>query len=92
MDSRHLAAAWFTEKAGELRWTAAMIDASDAERPRIKLSSSMSIESKRDGHPDAGGEYVPAKLLRDGTVGVVTPIQASEAGRLGFVFWRFKPD
>jgi hypothetical protein len=91
-DAGHLAATWFTMKGDELEWNAALIDASDADHPRLRRTSPMSIESRRDGHADPGGEYIPAAILRDGTLGVVTPIQNAEARRLGFVFWRFKPD
>jgi hypothetical protein len=47
----------------------------------------------RSGTPprtDPGGEYLAARFLSDGTLGVVTPIQNKALGRLGFTLWRFR--
>ena len=36
-----------------------------------------------------GGEYVPVAFLRDGSLGVVTPIQNQRDKRVGFTWWKF---
>jgi hypothetical protein len=36
---------------------------------------------------DTAGEYLAIAALRDGTIGVVTPIQNEAANRLGFTWW-----
>jgi hypothetical protein len=88
-----LAATWFTGVDDAMRWHAAFIDVHDPAHPLMRLSSPMTMESWR-GNPlaaDAGGEYLAAAFLSDGTFAVVTPVQNEAGGRLGFSFWRFRP-
>jgi hypothetical protein len=61
-----------------------------AAPPTVWWRSLPPIESARDGKPDPAGEYFAAKPLRDGSVGMVTPIQNATANRLGFAWWRFE--
>jgi hypothetical protein len=88
-----LAATWFTASTNEmqdLQWTAALLDGD-----RVVLSSPQSLESRRAREPngplfnDPAGEYLPIAFLRDGTLGVATPIQNVKEGREGFTWWRF---
>ena len=65
--------------------------------PRVLSSAAQSLESARPrrGQGDAlfndpGGEYLAMVALRDGSIGVVTPIQNRAAQRLGFTWWRFE--
>jgi hypothetical protein len=95
-----LAATWLsatsTDLAG-LEWRVARIEVGDGGgRPRVLQSPPQSIESRRftdvaggEVHNDAAGEYLPVAWLRDGAIGVVTPIQNLPANRLGFAWWRF---
>jgi hypothetical protein len=90
-DRGELAATWFTGIGDNLRWHVALIDATGPGDPRVQQSAAMPLESRR-GEParaDTGGEYIPVKFLNDRTIAVVSPIQNAQAGRLGFVFWRF---
>lgn len=88
-----LAATWFTASTNEmkdLQWFAARIDGG-----RVAVSAPQSLESRRPREPngplfnDPAGEYLAVAFLRDGTVGIVTPIQNIPEGRGGFTWWRF---
>jgi hypothetical protein len=89
-----LAATWFTASTNEmkdLQWYAARIDVD-----RILVSAPQPLESRRpreaNGPPfnDPAGEYLAVAFLRDGALGVVTPIQNVPEGRTGFTWWRLE--
>ncbi len=87
-----LGATWITGTEDGLQWHAAIIDARDASPPRVQESRPMYLDSRTGTPPrtDAGGEYLAARFLSDGTLGVVTAIQDKALGRLGFTLWRFR--
>ncbi|MFL6248708.1 MAG: sialidase family protein [Thermoanaerobaculia bacterium] len=91
-----LAATWFTASnndMNDLRWQVAHIRGS-----RTTISASQSLESRRrrgTGHDapifnDTAGEYLALAFLRDGSIGVATPIQNWPEKRVGFTFWKFR--
>ncbi len=75
----------------DLRWYAARID-----DERVLVSAPQSLESRRAPRPDGvvsndpAGEYLAIAFLRDGTLGVVTPLQNVADKRMGFTWWRFE--
>jgi hypothetical protein len=88
-----LAATWFTASSREMKdlhWYAARIDGE-----RVLVSAAQTMDSGRPREPggplfnDPAGEYLPIAFLRDGTLGVVTPVQNVPAERKGFTWWRF---
>lgn len=90
-----LAATWFTASKNDmhdLQWYAARVDGRS-----IRVSAPQAIESRR-ARPDRGGavfndpagEYLPIAFLRDGSIGVVTPIQNWGEKRAGFTWWKFR--
>jgi hypothetical protein len=87
-----LGATWLTGAAEGMRWRAAWIEGADRPSPHVRLSPPMPLESWRGDPPraDAGGEYLAARWLSDGSLAVVTPIQHESAGRLGFTLWTFR--
>lgn len=96
-----LAATWFTSSRPDfrdLKWHLARISigANDAA-PHVTVSSARTMESarRRQGHGetiynDTGGEYLATIFLRDGSIGVLTPIQNNAALRTGFTWLRFE--
>ncbi len=93
-DEGELAATWFTASNNDmhdLQWYVARVDGS-----RTLLSPPQSLESRRPRAPDGpsfndtAGEYLALAFLRDGSLGVVTPIQNRAENRVGFTFWRFE--
>ena len=97
-DSGELAATWFTAStndAHDLQWQAARVEGADAQ-PRVLFTTQLPLESRRprEGRGDTlfndpGGEYLALAFLRDGTLGVVSPIQNRPENRVGFTWWRF---
>jgi hypothetical protein len=97
-DSGELAATWFTAStndAHDLQWQAARVEGADAQ-PRVLFTAQLPLESRRprEGRGDTlfndtGGEYLALAFLRDGTLGVVSPIQNRPENRVGFTWWRF---
>jgi hypothetical protein len=91
-----LAATWFVDTGDPLSWRAARLTArgDGAGTPDawdVRLTSVTPLESWRaePREADEGGEYLPVRFLRDGSVAVVTPIQHHAARRLGFTWWSF---
>jgi len=91
-----LAATWFVDTGDPLSWRAARLTArgDGAGTPDawdVRLTSVTPLESWRaePREADEGGEYLPVRFLRDGSVAVVTPIQHHAAERLGFPWWAF---
>jgi hypothetical protein len=91
-----LAATWHCGKGEALGWQAARIavgrDAAPplvAQSPLFDLDTFEADPTRKNGVRRApGGEYLAAVLLRDGTIGVVTPVQGPT--RSGFTWWRFE--
>jgi len=86
------------QKGEDLRWQAAIIEVGHgASAPRVLKSPSMKLETFNWGdatHPsgsqaEPAGEYLPVTFLRQGGIGVATPIQNPRAHRVGFTYWRF---
>ena len=95
-----LAATWFsttTRTREDMQWHVARVDLGDGDAaPRVIESSPRALESWRrypgEGetlYRDPGGEYTGLSFLRDGGLGVVSPIQNAAANRMGFTWWRF---
>lgn len=94
-----LAATWFSAADAnwkDLRWHVARIDVGTDGAPRVTMASPRVLESARprQGQGDAlfndpGGEYLSITFLRDGSLGVATPIQNKSAKRFGFTWWTF---
>ena len=91
-----LAATWFTASTNEnkdLQWFVARTDRAGS----VVVSPPQTLESRRP-RPDRGGavfndpagEYLAVRFLRDGSIGVVTPIQNIAERRGGFTWWRFE--
>lgn len=97
-----LAATWFSSKdpdAKDLQWHLARISVAsdDTQPPRVVQSTAQSLESARPRSAqsdvvfnDPGGEYLAIVALRNGSIGVVSPIQNRKASRMGFTWWRFE--
>jgi len=94
-----LAATWFSGLRDEIRAHVAKIKVTDAETPP-KVNEAQPFQAETwsyipPGHEkdpvvhDTGGEYVPVTFLRDGSLGVVTPIQNQREKRFGFTWWKF---
>jgi hypothetical protein len=86
-----LAATWFSAKLPDyttLRTHVARITASASATPQLRIAAPFTFDAvNASGVPQAGGEYVPVAFLRNGTLGLVTPIQNVKAKRLGFSWW-----
>lgn len=86
-----LAATWMVMTPDTLHWRAAnIVVRDDGSAPTVRLSTPIALESFRGGKADPGGEYLATAFLRDGSMGVVTPIQNKAKGRDGFVWRRFR--
>jgi len=90
-----LAATWFTSTSPtheDLQWYAARIDVGRGDPAPVVIGSApQSLEGLAGPNAlsDLGGEYLAAVILRDGGMGVVSPIQNRPAHRFGFTWWRF---
>ena len=93
-----LAATWFSGTGKEMGWRAARLTVGDGEaRPRAMQSELLSIEVWSRISPTAdslfhgtGGEYIAMTFLRNGSLGVVSPVQHPTASRMGFTWWRLE--
>ncbi len=91
-----LAASWHCGEGDALRWQAAQITMGHGGAPpRVMVSSPLELDAfepdglRHDGVRRAtAGEYLPPVFLRDGSFGVVTPMQGTV--RNGFTWWRFE--
>jgi hypothetical protein len=92
-----LAATWSSGDGATLQWHLAhLVVRDDGRPPRVVESAPYRTDVWRfkgagwEDPPtrDTAGEYLAAAFLRDGTLAVVTPIQAP--GRLGFAWWAFE--
>jgi len=85
-----LAATWFTATMpgyASLRANVARFEVDDAGAPPNVRTGSFEVDATTGKTLTPAGEYVPAILLRDGRVAVVTPIQNGPARRFGFSYW-----
>lgn len=92
-----LAATWFSRTGTNLEWHVARLQVrDDSAAPRVIQSAPLPIEVWRppaaqgDSLHGTGGEYLSLIFLRDGGLGVVSPIQHPSAHRVGFTWWRFE--
>ena len=94
-----LAATWFSGLRDDIRTHVARIKVTDAKTPP-EIIEAQPFQAEIwsyifPGHEKdpvvhgTGGEYVPVTFLRDGSLGVVTPIQNQRDKRLGFTWWKF---
>ncbi len=64
------------------------------DQPNVVLSAPLRFESWMESGGewmrDTAGEYVPVVYLRDGDLGVVTPLQDARTNRFGFTWWRLE--
>jgi hypothetical protein len=91
-----LALTWHVGKGESLRWHVATLAAPTGAAPgSVRLSEPMLLDAWTwpAAAPDVppvrstAGEYLAALFLRDGGLGVVTPVQSKT--RDGFTWWRF---
>lgn len=98
-DHGELAATWHCGLKDNIRTHVARIKIADAKVPP-QLIEAEPFQAEIwswifPGHEtdtvvhEAGGEYVPITFLRDGSLGVVTPIQNQREKRVGFTWWKF---
>lgn len=94
-----LAASWFTGVGDSLRANVARIQiAADTSAPQVALAPSFQIESfgmaafGQSHTRNTGGEYLALVFLRDGTLGMVLPIQNEAARRTGFAWRRYRSE
>ena len=94
--TNELAVTWHSGFSESLRWHLATLQApTGAALGTLRVSEPMLLDAwtwpadKPDVPPvrSSAGEYVAALFLRDGGLGVVTPVQS--AVRDGFSWWRF---
>lgn len=94
-----LAATWFSGLRDDIRTHVARIKVTDTKTPP-EIIEAQPFQSEIwtwifPGHEKdpvvhaTGGEYVPVTFLRDGSLGVITPIQNQREKRLGFTWWKF---
>lgn len=89
-----LVGTWFTGKADSLGWHVARIAVGRGPAPpRVVRSAPLpptaawpDTARANAPTPDPTGEYVAAAFLRDGTLGIATPLAAPR--RVGFTWWR----
>ena len=94
--SGELAATWFST-ADRMSVRVAVIEfgevGADAE-PHVVLSEPIRFDSweeyEGEWRRDTAGEYVPVAYLRDGDLGLVTPLQDARTDRFGFTWWRIE--
>ena len=85
-----LAATWFTAQMpgnASLRAHVARIQVDASTAPLVRMSAPFEIDATTGKAPTTAGEYVPVVFLRNGRLGVVTPIQNRPAKRGGFSYW-----
>lgn len=91
-----IAVTWHAGKGDALRWFAARVTLPyDAKAPRSRISKAQQLDAfywPADQPAVApirssAGEYLAAIFLRDGGLGVVTPVQSKPHD--GFSWWRF---
>jgi len=95
-----LAATWHVGDGDSLHWQAARIQVGhDTSPPRVTVSRLLDLDAFDwgDSTHAAGllhvtaGEYLGVTFLPDGGIGVITPLQQTRSGPVGFTFWRFDP-
>jgi hypothetical protein len=82
-------------KRDALRWRAAHVALGTGGAPSVALSAPQEFDAwdtdpKRANalYRDPAGEYVGVTFLRDGAIGVVTPVQ--HPARTGFTWWKLR--
>ena len=93
--SGELACTWFSGRDDSLRAHAALIEMASGSgdgAPHVRKSEPLQLDIWSGNSPQTrstGGEYIPVVFLKDGGLGVVTPIQNNQEDRRGFSWWRF---
>ncbi len=90
-----LAATWYRGKGDALRWQAARIAIGNgaatplvAQSPQLEIDTFETDPTRKDAvRRTFGGDYLAVALLRDGTLGIATPVIGPT--RNGFTWWRF---
>jgi len=76
----------------DLTWQLARIDVGSPLNVRRSTPRTLECRNwEKETGNDTGGEYLAVVALRDGSLGVVSPIQNPAAKRFGFTWWRFGP-
>jgi len=92
--SNELAFSWFSGRDDSLRAHVARAQLpgeNEDETPHVRESEPLQLDIWSFNSPptrSTGGEYIPVIFLNDGGLGVVTTIQNTQEGRLGFTWWR----
>ncbi len=92
-----LAASWFSGKGDSLRAHVARFRVpADSGAPAVVIAPAFTIESlalaffpNQKVEPDPAGEYLALAFLKDGSLGLVAPLQHMAAKRLGFTWRRY---
>jgi len=94
--SGELAATWFSraDRMSVRVAFAVFSEVGNDASPRAVLSEPIRFESwmeyEGEWRRDTAGEYVPVAYLRDGDLGLVTPLQDARTDRFGFTWWRLE--
>lgn len=87
-----LAATWFSVSSDSLTANVGLFGDIGGSQPVLRRSTPFPVDAWRQTTAgpvrDPGGEYFPVLFLSAGDLGVATPIQNPQAGRLGFSWIR----
>ena len=93
---KELAATWTSGREEKQAFHVARLTMGDAGPKTVAESTPIQLEIWTNGEKptdpqqrDTGGEYYAAAFLRDGKLGVVTPVRNKEKTKFGFTFWSF---
>ena len=92
--SNELAFTWFSGRNDKLRAHVARVEmpeGNDDQTLSVRESEPLQLDIWSFNSPptrSTGGEYIPVIFLNDGGLGIVTTIQNTQEGRLGFTWWR----
>jgi hypothetical protein len=92
-EAGELACTWFSGRDDSLRAHVAYIKippGNDNAIPVVSESKPLLLDIWNGKSRSTGGEYIPVIFLKDGNLGVVTPVQNTPEDRLGFSWWKFK--
>jgi hypothetical protein len=94
-----LAATWFVSNDQALSARVAAIQPQiqpQGSDLRIRIAEPFTplswVDTKDVRQPDTAGEYIPAIWLKNGDMGVASPIQDAHEGQYGFSWWIFRTE
>jgi hypothetical protein len=88
-----LAATWFVSHGDTLSARLALISRQQEEW-QVRMAEPFTplswLDTTEVRQPDTAGEYIPAVWLKNGNIGVASPIQDAHEQRYGFSWWVFE--